>query len=203
MVQILVRNKFYLILALFLVQLIPGHSLLYSRGKNDADITISTSGLCDFDLALNERVAKDILDRFRYIDSIGAYYYQTENSSRLFNKIYLWLKLGRIIKIIMISNIDKEDIYSKDSYKPEYAMQIIYSRYSNFGIPAIEKYAFREFSMAGEYYCLERVTAKWTTENININFSYVPYYNFTDLNMDIFDDEIYRFDLSISVFDAE
>jgi hypothetical protein len=203
MVPIPARNKpCAMLFGLFLVQLTVGNAVLYSRGKTDAEIRISTSGLCDFDFTLNERVAPEVLDRLSYADSINAYYYWTEDNDELFNKAYLWFKggkRGRIKRISLSSAVDLKDIRSKDSYRAEYAAQVMYSRYGNLGLPNISKSAYKEeLYTTGEDYYMERVYIEWHVKNVEIQYSYIPYYNFAGKDLSIIKDGKYSYNLVIT-----
>jgi hypothetical protein len=198
-----VQNKPVVFLILFLPQIILGNATLFCRGKIDVDMGISTGDLCDFDFVLNGRVSPEVLSQFSFADSIGAYYYKSENSDKLFNRIYFWFKRGRkrgrIKRISLSSIINSQTIHSEEDYKPEYVMRIINDIYGSFGMPNIRKFTFKRFNEAGEVYYLDRVYITWTIKNAEIEYNYLPYYNFNNRNLDTIGDKNFSYQLTLTL----
>jgi hypothetical protein len=195
-----VGNKLFLISIFLLSQLICGNTFLYCRGKIDSELHISTRDLCDFDFELNDRIPKEVLDKFSYAHSISAYYHESTNTEKPFDTIFIWLKRGRIKEIFLGSSISLQCVHSEEEYKAEYVRRIIEDRYNVLGMPDIRRFTF-ENNKTGIVYFLERKNIQWLYKNIKINYSYLPYYNFDNEIMGIIGDEEIGYDLRITLLD--
>jgi hypothetical protein len=183
------KHKTYPLFNIFLLYALFGNDILFAGGRNEGGIgVVSADELYEYDFKLNGRIPREIKKELMYADSVNAYYYKSENSLKIFDTVYFYMKWDRIEKIILYSYIDLEDDFTFEEYKPEYVMKICKDAY---GEPETEwlRQPFTTPESPAEY----TVRCRWEIDNITITYYYLPYNDFkklkavtSDRGMDMF-----------------
>jgi hypothetical protein len=179
----------------FLLCVLCWNGLLFAGGRNeDAIGVVSADELYEYDFKLNDRIPREIKKELKYADSINAYYYTSEDSEKIFDMAYFYLKRGRLVRIFLSSYINLRGDFILEEYKPEYVLKICKDEY---GEPEMEwiKLPLVSSEEPAEY----TLKCKWKIDNVTITYYYLPYKYFKEVKAATSGSGIGKFSLNYSM----
>ncbi|MDR1253066.1 MAG: hypothetical protein LBK62_13030 [Treponema sp.] len=163
-------------LCIFLLYALCGTGILFAGGHYEDRIgVVSADELYEYDFKLYDRIPREIKEELGYADSINAYWYNSENSAKIFNKAYFYLKWNKIVQISLSSVIGLESDFTLEEYKPEYVMKVCKDAY---GEPETE---WKRYRSDADYPAGKSLACRWKINNVIVEYSYLPYNDFNEL----------------------
>jgi hypothetical protein len=171
-------------------------NLLFGNGKREERTLVVPGEFSDFHLILNKKVPRDILDQFRYVDSIDAYYYRENDDDKLFKETYLYLKWGKLKKVKLESYIYLQN-NDLDYYKPERILQICSGQYGRLETSdKIMVYCTMPNNIPSTLEVENFLSNKWKLNRGMIEFTYLPFVSFNELKNKTTNEVRIRYELS-------